>query len=240
MLKLNGKNKKILIIPDLHTPYEHKDSYKFLKAVKKALKPDITLNLGDEVDSHNISYHESETELIGPCKELDDAKKSLDELESIFKKMYILTSNHGSLLWRRMKSNGIPIDYLKPLPVLYNKPQWSWHDDIIVETDLGPVYFCHGKSAGFDKLAKELGCSAVQGHYHGKFSITWITTITRQIFNMFSGCLVDRDHLAFSYGRNNIPSCQLGCSYISKHGYPTLVRMNLNKRGRWDGKLPSF
>lgn len=240
MKNINGLNKRVLIIPDTHEPYTHQDAYKFLKAVKQKLKPEIVIHLGDETDGHAISFHDSIPDMDSAGAELIKAKKGLDELESIFPILDILESNHGSLIYRRMKAHGIPMDYIKPLKELYDKPKWNWHEDIILSTALGDIYLCHGKSGVYGKLAKELGISAIQGHYHSKFEITWHTTKVYEKFNMFCGSLVDREHLAFSYGKNHLPECMLGCGYISAHGYPNLIKMNLNKKGRWDGKLPKF
>jgi predicted phosphodiesterase len=41
------KNKRILVISDMHIPYHHKDSIKFLKEIKKEFKPDRIVNIGD-------------------------------------------------------------------------------------------------------------------------------------------------------------------------------------------------
>lgn len=240
MKNINGLNKRVLIIPDTHEPYTHQDAYKFLKAVKQKLKPEIVIHLGDEVDGHNLSFHDSIPELDSASAELIKAKKGLDELERIFPKLTILESNHGSLIYRRLRSHGISMEYIKPLKELYEKPKWNWYEDVLLKTALGDVYFCHGKSGGYNKLAKEMGISAVQGHFHSKFEITWIKSKTLDIFNMLVGCLVDRDSMAFDYGKNHIPVCQLGCGYISAHGYPNLIKMNLNAKGRWDGKLPKL
>ena len=40
-------NKKILVISDLHIPYHHKDSFNFLKEIKKQYKQDTIINIGD-------------------------------------------------------------------------------------------------------------------------------------------------------------------------------------------------
>ena len=37
-------NKCVLVISDLHIPYHHKDSFAFLKEVKKVFKPDTLMN----------------------------------------------------------------------------------------------------------------------------------------------------------------------------------------------------
>ena len=43
------KNKRILVISDLHVPYHHKHSFKFLAEIKKQYKPDFVVNIGDSM-----------------------------------------------------------------------------------------------------------------------------------------------------------------------------------------------
>ena len=50
-------HKRILVISDMHIPYHHKDSIKFLKEIKKEFKPDTVINIGDLLDFHAISMH---------------------------------------------------------------------------------------------------------------------------------------------------------------------------------------
>ena len=239
MFKLDGRNKRVLIIPDLHEPYSHKDCYKFLRAVKARFKPQLVINLGDEVDYHRCSFHNDIPSMDDASTELKKAKRGLDELERIFKKMYLLDSNHGSLVYRRMSAHGIPHEVILPMKDLYEKPKWTWHDRILLKTTLGDVFLTHGKTGTYDKLAKEMGCSSIQGHFHTKFFLVWLETARRSIFNMVVGCLADRDHMAFSYAKNNVPIFQLGCSLLDSNGYPRLIKMNLKPNGRWDGKLPT-
>ena len=63
------KNKRILVISDMHIPYHHKDSIKFLKEIKKEFKPDKIINIGDSVDFHAISTV-SYTHLTLPTKRI--------------------------------------------------------------------------------------------------------------------------------------------------------------------------
>jgi predicted MPP superfamily phosphohydrolase len=237
MKKLVALGLKVLIIPDLHFPYAHQDWHAFLKKIKEAWSPDLIICLGDETDGHAISYHESDSSLFNADQELEEALEELKHLRDLFPKMYFLESNHGSLIFRRMKSNGIPLRHLVPLHELYEAPEWSWYHDLILETENGFIYFCHGKSSAYGKLARELGCSAVQGHFHGKFEITWHRTAMSERFNMFCGCLVDEKSMAMAYAKNNLPKPMLGVGWINELGEPSLIRMKLNKEGRWDEKL---
>jgi predicted phosphodiesterase len=45
-----AKNQVILVISDLHIPYEHRDALAFLRAVKAKYKPTQVICIGDEVD----------------------------------------------------------------------------------------------------------------------------------------------------------------------------------------------
>ena len=57
------KYKSVLVISDLHIPYHHPDAFEFLKALKKKYKPDLVVNIGDEIDQHSISMHDSNPDL---------------------------------------------------------------------------------------------------------------------------------------------------------------------------------
>jgi hypothetical protein len=237
MKKINAKNKSCLLIGDFHAPYHHADYLEFCKAVYKENQCDIVINMGDEVDGHSISFHDADQELFSAGHELELAIEHLSEWNKAFPKTYLLDSNHGSLVYRRAKHHGIPMAHFKQLKDLYETPKWSWHEEILLSTDHGNVYLCHGKTGTYNKLAKEMGCSAVQGHFHGKLEITWQNTGVQERFNMFVGCGINRKSLAFAYGKNHIPKPMLGCGVIDRSGIPKVYKMKLNKRGRWIKKL---
>lgn len=229
--------KRVLIISDLHAPYSHPDWYHFLKAIKKKYKPDIIISVGDEVDGHGISFHDKDSALLNASAELEKAIEDMQLLRELFPKMYICESNHGSLIYRKMKHHGVPIRHLKPLPQLYGTPRWQWFFEIKLRTRLGDVLINHGKSAGYGAFAKESMCSGVQGHFHGKSEITWHRSSNGMRFNMFVGCLVDERSPAMDYGKNFLKKPIMSVGFIDERGEPFLIRMNLNKEGRWDGRL---
>ncbi len=238
MKEINAKNKAVLLVSDLHFPYTHRDSLKFLDAVSNEYCPDIILSAGDEVDGHAISFHDSDSSLFNADKELEVALKHIEGLHKLFPKMFLCESNHGSLITRRLKSQGLPIRHLMPMAELYSTPKWEWFDDFLLTTRQNlPVYICHGKTGAYNKLAKEQGCSAIQGHFHGKFEITWAKSNIYERFNMFIGCLIDYQSRAFAYGKNNLPKPILGCGFLDKEGIPQLIKMGLKSNGRWDGRV---
>lgn len=240
MFKLNAIGKRVLIIGDLHLPYCHYSTFDFLKAVKKKYftENDLFISMGDEIDNGAISFHESCGESLSPDAELERAIEDMKKLEKIFPKLRILESNHGSLLFRRLRSHQIPLRVLKPLnQILEVGKDYTWHEDILLKTKIGDAYLTHGKTSANGKLCKEMGVNAIQGHYHQKFQITWHKSILKEVFDCFAGCLVDRDALVMQYGKNHLPKPILGVVKISAAGYPALVKMGLTKKGLWDKKL---
>lgn len=225
MLKINARGKRVLIISDLHIPYSVKGYLDFLKKLKREFKPHIIINIGDELDYHGQSMHDHDPDLDSAGKELDRSIQELqDGIHKLFPKMFLLESNHGSMTGRRAKKNGIPVRTLRSLPDLYETPKWSWHAEIILQTRRGPVYLCHGKSGVYGKMVKESGASCIQGHFHGKFEITYHGSILDTRFNMFVGCLVDIDSLAMAYGRNFTVKPILGSGGITEEGEPRLFK----------------
>ena len=235
--QLCALDQSVLIISDLHAPFCHPDAFIFLEEIKNKYKPELVINVGDEIDHSQQSFHASDSALPNADKELELAISDLQRLRDIYPKMYLCESNHGSLAYRKAKYHGIPIRQLIDLPELYDTPQWSWHHEIMLETHSGFVTVVHGKSGGYNKLALDQGNSAIQGHHHSKFELTWIQSTMNIRFNMIVGCLIDEKSLAFAYGKNMSRKPMHGVGWLNELGEPCLIRMILDKHGRWIGKL---
>lgn len=235
--RIIGLDQRILIISDLHFPYAHQDWHPFLKAIKEQYKPEIIISVGDEVDGHSVSFHNSESSLFNPDAELEKAIEEIHHLRDLFPKMYLCESNHGSLIYRRVKAENIPIRHIVPLDQLYETPNWSWHHEIMLETDCGFTTIVHGKTGGYNKLSNDQGCNAIQGHYHSKFELTWSQSSMGARYNMIVSCLIDQESMAYNYGKNFSKKPIHGVGWINEIGEPCLIRMKLDEHGRWHGKL---
>ena len=134
----------VLVISDLHAPWQHPDALEFLKAIKKEIKPEFVLCAGDECDAHALSMHDSDPDLPSAGDELRLAKEVMHELEKIFPEMTLLHSNHSSLIYRRALKHGMPRAYLRN----YNEflqvgPGWKWVDDLTFKlSDGSKVFTC--------------------------------------------------------------------------------------------------
>lgn len=237
MSKLAGQFSSILIISDMHFPYNHADVIAFLKALKKKYKPDLVVCLGDEVDLHAFSFHEKDPDLLSPGDELKTAIARLQPIYNLFPDMALVESNHGALVYRRGKAFGLPRHVLKSYGAVLEAPEgWKWHKDLIVTaSDGSKIYICHGRSADGLKLSQSMGMSCVQGHYHEKFEIRYWANKVGLFWSALCGCLIENESLAFAYNKLNLKTPVIGTMVII-NGQPKLEPMIL-KNERWVGNL---
>lgn len=230
------KKHTVLAIPDLHLPFQHKDTLKFLKAVKTKYKPNAIVFLGDEMDGHAISMHDSDPDGRSAGDELELAKKELKKFYKLFPKAKICTSNHGSLPYRRAYKFGLPKAFLKSYSEFLEAPKgWVWAD----EHEIDGVIYEHGESfsgqQGAIKSANANMQSTVIGHIHSHAGIQFSANQKHLIFGFNVGCLIDNSAYAFAYGKKFKSKPILGCGIIVA-GIPTFIPM-LTKNGNWIGSL---
>lgn len=231
------KAKSILVISDLHCPYQHPDVHAFLKAVKKKFKPDNVVCIGDEVDFHALSYHEHNPDLPSAGDELKKAIEALKPIYKLFPKVTVVESNHGSMVLRKSITAGIPMKAVKSYNDVLDAPRgWKWVFDTTLNTEMGPVYFCHGKAGAPGRLASQYGMSTVQGHFHEKSQINYISTPEKLMFDAHTGCLADDKSLALGYNKVN-PKRPIVSLLVILDGVPQIVPMLLKRGGRWTGRL---
>ena len=230
----------ILHIPDQHAPYHHKDTIPFLKAVKAAFSPDLIVNAGDEADKHAMSFHDSDPNLDSAGAELEKAKLFMAELAQVFPDMLLCDSNHGSMHYRKAKAHGIPVQYLKTYrDILFPNgggDGWHWAESWRIKTPLGDVLAKHQASGTALVDAAHNQCNLLVGHNHGNYSIEYSASSALLYWAVYGGCLIDKDSLAFAYGKHTLRKPVLGCTVILE-GRPMLVPMVLDREGRWIGEL---
>jgi len=230
-------NRSVLIISDTHCPYQHPQAIKFLAAIKDKYKPDRVIHIGDEIDNHAMSYHDSDPDLFSAGDELKKAREVIWKIEELFPKVDVIESNHGSLWYRKAKTHGIPREAIRSYESILDTKHWKWHFELTIRLPNGqPCYFHHGRSANSLVASQHRGMPIVQGHYHEKFNIQYWGTTERLNWGMNVGCLVDDKALAFAYNNSNLKRPIIGCGMIID-SQPKLIPLVMHRNGRWDGKI---
>ena len=192
--------------------------------------------MGDECDKHSLSFHDSDPDLYSAGHELIETQKHIRILEQMFPRMDIVDSNHGSLVWRKAKTNGIPRHYIKSYnDVLGVGDGWKWQEDLTLVLPNGQsVYVHHGKASDGLKLSQTSSMNCVQGHYHEKFNVQWWANSLGLYWSMQCGCLIDSKSYAFQYANVNLRKQLIGTGLVID-SIPVLEPMILLPDGRWKG-----
>ena len=229
-------NSVVLVVPDLHFPYCHIDAIDFLAKIKKLYKLTRVICLGDELDYHAMSFHDSDPDLDNSGAELTRGIGNIQALMELFPEMDLLESNHGSMAYRKAKHHGMPRHLLKSYnEVLGTTDKWKWHESLVIELPNGnKCKFVHGAGANILAASQACGMSLVQGHHHSLFEVRYWNNGHGLNFACSSGCLIDDKSLAFAYNKLTYKRPILGVTLIID-GYPYLVPMILKPDGRWKG-----
>lgn len=234
-------NKRVLVIPDTHAPYEHPDALEFLAAVAARHRPDTVIHLGDEADKHAMSFHDSDPCLDSAGVELEKARIFMKKLHSMFPVMRICHSNHGSMHFRKASSHGIPVQYLRTYREVFfpggEGSRWEWRHTHVLELPTGDrVSFKHQPAGSVLTDAAHERTNLICGHLHGKMSIEYAKNSHEQYWAAQGGCLVDEESKAFAYGRESKYKPALGCIVIIE-GVPQIIPMQTDIDGRWVGYI---
>jgi len=234
-----NRNQRILFLSDMHKPYGHRDTLKFLAALKKKYAPTRVICVGDEIDAHAMSFHDSDPDLPSAGDELKLAIRHLKPLYTLFPNMDLVDSNHGSMHYRKGKHHGIPRKYLRDYSEILEAPKgWRWHLDLLLTLpDGNKMYVHHGLSKAVMKAVAARGVCIVQGHFHEDFCIGYQGNPHALLWGMTLGCLIDKEAMAFAYNRTNLNRPIIGTGLVID-GQPKLAPMVLTKGGRWNGYVP--
>ena len=228
-------NSRILVIPDLHLPYQHIDAIDFLTKIKKKLQPTRVICLGDELDYHSLSFHDSDEDLFSAGDELRKAQAYISSIYELFPDMDVLESNHGSIAYRKAKHHGMPRFLLKSYADVLGTPNWKWHDRLIVDLPNNrKCMFIHSLGANVLQSSQSIGMSLVQGHHHSQFEIRYWQNDSGLNFAITSACLIDDKSMAFAYNKLQVKRPIMGVTFI-EDSLPYLIPMITDDSGRWVG-----
>ena len=231
-VELGGSN-NILFIGDVHLPFVHKDYLNFLKDVKEQY--DVTDNntycVGDIVDNHASSFHQTDVNGMSAGDELDYTRSLIQEWGEAFPKMKIAFGNHDQIPARQLAASGLPRDFLRNIKEVYNMPD-GW--DFRHEWSVGNAKLIHG--TGFSGMyahataARGTMGNVILGHLHSVAGVHYIASDSKLIYGLSCGCGVDRDSYAMAYGKYFPRKPILGCGLLLNGKIPIFIPMDLGEK----------
>ena len=213
--------KNVLIIGDLHLPFTLEGYLEHCIKVYKKYNCDTVVFIGDILDLHFTSYHETSTEGYGATQEHDLSVEMLRKWYKAFPKAYVTIGNHDALIYRKAMSAGISKRWIQNYSQVLGTPGWEWVTDVVIDD----VLYTHGTTNAYTKAKQNL-MSTVQGHLHSQAGIQFYVGAKSRIFGFQVGCGVDMKSYAMEYGRN-FPKPVISCGVVIEGLHPYLEVMDL-------------
>ena len=205
---LNTKEKRILVIGDLHCPFDLDGYLEFCQETYSKFNCNQVLFIGDIIDNHASSYHESDPNGLSGGDELDYAIERVRKWYTAFPKADVCIGNHDRIVMRKAFSSSIPKEWIKT----YNEvlgTSWNWVESIIYDD----VLYEHGEGGQAKSKAKNNMMSSVCGHTHTESYVIWYVGKRYRVFGMQVGCGVDWESYATAYARN-FKKQAIGCGVV--------------------------
>jgi hypothetical protein len=205
--KNNGN--RVLCIGDLHEPFCLDGYIDFCIEMYKKHSCNKVVFIGDVIDCHYSSYHETDSDGLGGGQELDLAISKLAKWYEAFPQADVTIGNHDRLIMRKAQTGGIPTKWIKAYKEVLETPEWNFTHRVIIDN----VQYIHGEAGTAKAKCKADMMSTVQGHLHTQCYTEWFAGANFKIFGAQVGCGVDHDAYAMAYAKAGKKPI-IGCAVI--------------------------
>lgn len=203
------------VFGDTHIPFDHPNYLQFLKDTFQKYNVDQVVCMGDLVDNHAISRHQTETCAKSAYDELDMSIERVAKYVEAFPNVKMCIGNHCTILQRQAATLGIGDRFLKPYNELFKLPD-TWEiepffiiDNVLYKHGIG----CTGRNGAINAAIAER-MSTVIGHSHSFAGIDYSANKRSIIFGMNVGSGVDNSAYAFNYSAESKNRSILGCGIV--------------------------
>tara|TARA_R110000787_G_C13329448_1_gene437223 strand:- start:74 stop:802 length:729 start_codon:yes stop_codon:yes gene_type:complete len=187
---------RVLVIGDTHEPFCLPGYLEFCLNQYSIHNCNKVIFIGDIIDSHYSSYHESDADGLGGKAELELAVKKLKKWYKAFPDADVTLGNHDRIIIRKAQSSNIPSKWIKEFSEVLETPNWRFVTDVYIDG----VRYVHGdKSSAAKTAAKRDMVSTVSGHFHTQMYVEWFFGKHAALFGMQVGCGIDSKSYAMGY-----------------------------------------
>lgn len=206
---MKSKKKRILVIGDLHEPFCLDGYLKFCKKTYRDYSCDHVVFIGDVIDNHYSSYHETDADGMGGRDELELAIYKISKWYKAFPVADVTIGNHDRMIMRKAKTSSIPTKWIKDYKDVLGVPGWNFVDRVVYDN----VQYIHGEAGTARMKCRADMMSTVQGHLHTQCYTEWYVGQNFKVFGTQVGCGIDHDSYAMAYAKRGKKPA-IGCAVV--------------------------
>jgi len=203
----------VLVIGDLHEPF-CLDSY-----LDWCLEQYHTYNcteivfIGDVIDNHYSSYHETSADGMGGLDELELAIKRISRWYDAFPKATVIIGNHDRIIMRKAQTSAIPSKWIKSYKEVLEVPNWNF----VERYEKDDVQYIHGEGGTARTKCRADMMNTVQGHLHTQAYTEHYVGKNFRVFGTQVGCGINHKSYAMAYAKYGKRPA-VGCAVILNNG----------------------
>ena len=207
----------VLVIGDLHEPF-CLDSY-----LDWCLEQYHTYNctevvfIGDIIDNHYSSYHETSADGMGGLDELELAIKRISRWYKAFPVATVIIGNHDRIIMRKAQTSAIPSKWIKSYKEVLEVPNWNF----VERYEKDGVQFIHGEGGTARTKCRADMMNTVQGHLHTQAYTEHYVGKNFRVFGTQVGCGINHKSYAMAYAKYGKRPA-VGCAVILNNGQTPL------------------
>lgn len=226
----NNRSKEIrnvLIVGDLHEPFCLDKYLDFCLNQYYKYNCNQVIFIGDIIDNHFSSYHETSADGMGGADELDLAIKRISRWYKAFNKKStkVIIGNHDRLIMRKAQTSAIPSKWIKSYKQVLEVPNWEF----VERYEQDGVQYIHGEGGTARTKCRADMMNTVQGHLHTQCYTEHYVGKKFRVFGMQVGCGIDFDQYSFAYAKAGKKPA-ISCSVVLNNGeLPINLLMPLGK-----------
>ena len=220
---LKSKENRILVIGDLHEPFCLDGYREFCVEQSEKFNTNRTIFIGDVIDNHFSSYHETSADGMGGGQELDLSINKIAKWRDAFPKADVIIGNHDRLIMRKAQTSAIPSKWIKSYKDVLEVPEWNFVERLVIDD----VQYIHGEGGTARTKCKADLMSTVQGHLHTQAYTEYVVGQNFKIYGSQVGCGINHKAYAMAYAKYGKKPA-IGCMVVLDNGKtPINLLMNL-------------
>ena len=221
--KQNNQESNVLVIGDLHEPFCLEGYLEFCLDTYHHYKCTDVIFIGDIIDNHYSSYHETDADGLGGGDELELAINKIAKWYKAFPESKIIIGNHDRMIMRKAQTSAIPSKWIKSYQDVLEVPNWEFLERYV----LNDVQYIHGEAGTARTKCRADMMNTVQGHLHTQCYTENYVGAKYRIFGMQVGCGIDHESYAMAYAKAGKKPA-IACGVILNNGKtPINVMMQL-------------
>ncbi len=216
--KLREQEKSnVLVIGDLHEPFCLDSYLDWCKEQYEIYNCTEVVFIGDIIDNHYSSYHESSADGLGGLDELELAIKRISKWYKAFPIATVIIGNHDRIIMRKAQTSAIPSKWIKSYKEVLEVPNWEF----VERYELNNVQYIHGEGGTARTKCRADMMNTVQGHLHTQCYTEHYVGKNFRVYGTQVGCGINHKSYAMAYAKYGKRPA-VACAVILNNGQTPL------------------